>query len=147
MNYFIEEEHLEIAGKNIYTATEIATLLPLQGSVAFEKFYAANRWMHTFLPNKYLRVSSAKKIKSLWIKWIPEKVLNNVIGDILDKLLMRITTKRRITKTSKRKIGMSATKYCAKPSDVNFQNKFIDLYERKVFELLHKRTMVMKPVI
>lgn len=152
MNYFIEENHTEIAEKNIYTATEVATLLPLQGSVAFEKFYTANRWMNTFLPNKYLRVSRAKKIKDPWIKWLIEKMLNNTIGNKLDDLFMRTTAKRWITKTKKRKLNscriimvMSAAKYCAKTSPLNFQNKFIHLYERKVFKLLHRKTVMMKP--
>jgi predicted nucleotidyltransferase len=152
MNYFIDEDHLEIAEKNIYTATEIATLLPLRGSVAFEKFYAANRWMNTFLPNKYLRVSTAKKIDSPWVKWLTEKVLNNVVGNIFESLFMKITSKRWLAKTERKKLntrgiimGMSAAKYCAKPVPVNFQNKFIELYERKVFELLHRNTVVMRP--
>jgi predicted nucleotidyltransferase len=154
MNYFVDEDHVEIAEKNIYTATEIATLLPLQGSAAFEKFYSDNAWTKTFLPNKYLRVSSARSIKTLWIKWIIEKMLSNSVGSMLDNMLMKITANRWEKKTMKRKLntrgmimGMSATKFCAKPDPKNFQNKFIDLYDRKVFELLHKKIIVMKPAI
>jgi Predicted nucleotidyltransferases len=153
MNYFIEQDHLEIAEKNIYTATEIATLLPLQGAIAFDKFYAVNRWTNTFLPNKYLRVSTAKKIESPLVKWIVEKLLNNFIGNVIEDMFMRMTANRWALKTKKRKLnshgiimGMSAAKYCAKPIPLNFQNKFLDMYERKVFELLHKRIVKMKPV-
>jgi len=152
MNYFIDEDHAEIAEKNIYTATEIATLLPLQGSIAFEKFYSANAWIKNFLPNKYMRVSSEKKIKNFWVKWLIEKMLSNSFGSLLDTILMNVTSKRWLEKTQKRKLnsrgtimGMSATKFCAKPDPKNFQNKFIELYERKVFELLHKKIIVMKP--
>lgn len=152
MNYFIDEDHVEIAEKNIYTATEIATLLPLQGNVAFEKFYSANAWIKTFLPNKYMRISSEKKIKNFWVKWLVEKVLNNSFGNLLDNTLMNVTSNRWLQKTQKRKLnsrgtimGMCATKFCAKPDPKNFQNKFIELYERKVFELLHKKIIVMKP--
>lgn len=152
MNYFVDENHVEIAEKNIYTATEIATLMPLEGSVAFEKFYSENAWTKTFLPNKYLRVSSARSIKSSWVKWVIEKLLSNSIGSMLDNMLMKITAKRWEKKTLKRKLntkgavmGMSATKFCAKPDPKNFQNKFIDLYDRKVFQLLHKKIIVMKP--
>ncbi|MDB5221370.1 MAG: hypothetical protein JWN83_37 [Chitinophagaceae bacterium] len=152
MNYFIEEDHVEIAEKNIYTATEIATLLPLQGSASFEKFYSDNAWIKTFLPNKYMRISSAKKINNPAIKWLVEKMLSNPIGNMLDNILMNITSKRWLKKTQERKLnsrglimGMCATKFCAKPDPKNFQNKFIDQYERKVFELLHKKIIVMKP--
>src|SRR6201985_1615061 len=36
MNYFIDEQGLEIVEKNIYTATEIVTLIPLEGDLTFE---------------------------------------------------------------------------------------------------------------
>lgn len=151
MNYFVDEDHLEIAEKNIYTATEIATLIPLQGNTVFEKFYTRNAWIKMYLPNKYMRVSTEKKIKETWIKWLTEFLLNNAFGNMLDNMLMNITSKRWLKKTHRRKLntrgivlGMSATKSCAKPDPKNFQNKFIDQYERKVFELLHKKVIVMK---
>lgn len=154
LDYFVDEDHVEIAEKNIYTATEVATLVPLQGSIAFEKFYSDNAWMKNFLPNKYLRVSSAGGIKTTRIKWVSEKMLSNFIGSMLDDMLMKITAKRWEKKELQRRSnskgiikGMSATKFCAKPDPKNFQNKFIDLYERKVFELLHKKIIVMKPAI
>ena len=151
MNYFVDEDHLEIAEKNIYTATEIATLLPLQGNTVFEKFYSRNAWIKMYLPNKYMRVSTEKKIKETWIKWLIESLLNNSFGNMLDNMLMNITSKRWLKKTQQRKLntrgiilGMSATRSCAKPDPKNFQNKFIEQYERKVFELLHKKVIVMK---
>lgn len=153
MNYFVDEDHVEIAEKNIYTATEIATLIPLQGSTAFEKFYSGNAWTKMFLPNKFLRVSSERSIKTSGIKWVIEKMLSNSFGNMLDNMLMKIATKRWHKKTLKREpntrgklMEMVATKFCLKPDPKNFQNKFIDLYERKVFELLHKKIIVMRPV-
>jgi predicted nucleotidyltransferase len=151
MNYFVDEDHLEIAEKNIYTATEIATLIPLQGNSVFKKFYSRNAWIKMYLPNKYMRVSTEKKIKETWIKWLIESVLNNCPGNMLDNMLMKITSKRWLKKTPDRKLNtrdivleMSATKSCAKPDPKNFQNKIIDQYERNVFELLHKKVIVMK---
>jgi predicted nucleotidyltransferase len=151
MNYFVDEDHLEIAEKNIYTATEIATLIPLQGNTIFEKFYTRNAWIKMYLPNKYMRVSTEKKIKETWLKWLIEFSLNNSFGNMMDNMLMNITSKRWLKKTNLRKLntrgiilGMSASKSCAKPDPKNFQSKFIDQYERKVFELLHKKVIVMK---
>lgn len=151
MNYFIEENHVEIAEKNIYTATEIATLMPLEGNDAFEKFYSANAWTRIFLPNKYLRVSSAEKIKMPWIKMLIEKILNNSLGNKLEEMLMNITANRWRKKTEKKQLnrrghilGMSAGRYCAKPDPGIFQNKFLELYDRKVMELVSKKVIVMK---
>ena len=153
MNYFVDEDHLEIAEKNIYTATEIATLIPLQGNTVFEKFYSANSWIKMYLPNKYMRVSTEKKIKETWIKWLTEFLLNNAFGNVLDNMLLNITSKRWLKKKHDQKLnsrgkipGMSTTKSCAKPDPKDFQNKFIEQYERKVFELLHKKVIVMRSV-
>ncbi|MEO5783592.1 MAG: nucleotidyltransferase domain-containing protein [Ginsengibacter sp.] len=153
MNYFVDEDHVEIAEKNIYTATEIATLIPLHGITAFEKFYSGNSWTKMFLPNKYLRVSSEKLIKTSGIKWVIEKMLSNSFGNMLDNILMKITAKRWHKKTLERKrntrrmvMSMCATKFCAKRDPKNFQSTFINVYERRVFELLHKKIIVMRPV-
>ena len=65
MNYYIDEDQLEIVEKTLYTAIEIVTLIPLQGDTVIEQFYAANTWTRNYLPNKIMRLSSAKPIRSL----------------------------------------------------------------------------------
>ena len=52
MNYYIDEEDLVIHENNIYTATEVATLMPLCGDTVFEQFYTANAWTRSFLPKE-----------------------------------------------------------------------------------------------
>jgi predicted nucleotidyltransferase len=47
MNYYVDEQQLQIAEKNIYTAIEVDTLIPLEGDVVFEQFYTANTWTRT----------------------------------------------------------------------------------------------------
>jgi predicted nucleotidyltransferase len=152
MNYFISEDHPEIAEKNIFTATEIATLIPLEGNATFDSFYAANPWTKNFLPNKYLRISTANKIRQPWIKSIFEKMLNNRMGGGFDNLLMKITAKRWEHKTRAGKLNasgnimqMAASKHCAKPEARNFQYRFLEKYERKVFEILNRKVIIMKP--
>ena len=39
VNYFISSNALEIEEKNIFTATELTTLLPMFGNGSFHKFY------------------------------------------------------------------------------------------------------------
>jgi hypothetical protein len=53
MNYFVDEAALEIPEKNLYTAIEIVTLIPMQGTLAFLSFGAANSWTEQVLPNSY----------------------------------------------------------------------------------------------
>lgn len=142
MNYFIDELEPEIVEKNIYTATEIATLLPLYGSEPFERFYIANDWTKAFLPNHYMRISSAKQIKPHWFKFIVEKVFNNTIGNLFDNFLMKLTAKSWAAKAKRRKknnrgilMALDTSKHFAKPSAVNFQQKLLKRYESKLAEI------------
>ena len=52
VNYFISSNALEIEEKNIFTATELTTLLPMFGNGSFHKFYDKNKWVENYLPNK-----------------------------------------------------------------------------------------------
>jgi predicted nucleotidyltransferase len=145
MNYYVDELQLEIPEKNIFTATEIGTLIPLQGDIVFEKFYAANSWTRNFLPNKNMRVASAKPVKTPLLKMLLEWLLNNRIGNALDNLLMRITTNRWIRKTTRKKLnshgmvlGLATGKHFAKPDPGNFQRKLLGSYENKLSHILRE---------
>ena len=50
MNYFVDEEALVIPEKNIYTAVEIVTLLPVAGTFTLNKFFEKNQWTKKWLP-------------------------------------------------------------------------------------------------
>lgn len=142
MNYYIDELDLEIHEKNIYTATEVTTLIPLNGDTIFEHFFAANNWTREYLPNKYLRVSTAKPLKISPLKRVAEFIFNNRFGNALDNLLMRITVSRWDKKMLAQKrnnrgfiMGMDAGKHYTKPDPVNFQNKLIARYEERITQL------------
>jgi len=144
MNYYIDKEQLEIVEKNIYTATEVGTLIPLQGDVVFEDFYAANTWTRAFLPNKNMRIASAAPGKSSLFKWIFEGLLNLVGANTIDTLLMKLTAKRWSKKTVLKKLnnhgtilGLLTDKHYAKPDPKNFQSSLLKKYEHKVARLLN----------
>jgi predicted nucleotidyltransferase len=142
MNYYIDEDMLQIREKNIYTATEIATLLPLRGIGAFTEFFKHNTWSKSFLPNHSLRISYVEEAKNpLWKKTI-EFIFRNPVGNFFDYLLMKLSVyqwnKKTISgKLNKRGIVMSmhASKHYAKPDPLVFQKKFMDTYEKKIFNL------------
>ena len=145
MNYYVDEQQLEICEKNIYTAIEIATLIPLQGDIIFENFFAANSWTRGFLPNKYMRVASAKPIKMTILKrlvnWLPENPANNMI----DNILMKVTARRWAGNTKLQKLNskgvvlaMAADKHFSKPDPRNFQSKLLARYSLKVAEVFQQ---------
>ena len=51
MNYYIDETALRIEDENIYTALEIATLVPVAGNQAADQFFVHNKWRTRFFPN------------------------------------------------------------------------------------------------
>jgi hypothetical protein len=51
LNHFIAEEDLSVDTRNIYSATEIATLKPLCNRDYFDRYLSANRWISDFFPN------------------------------------------------------------------------------------------------
>ena len=144
MNYFVDEAEPEIVEKNIYTATEIATLMPLRGNTVFENFYSANIWTKNFLPNNYMRISSARDISGSWFRIIMEKLLNNKAGDMLDSMLMKMTAKSWAAKTKRKKrnvrgvvMSLSASKHYSKPDPAAFQSKLLQHYENNLNDIFN----------
>jgi hypothetical protein len=145
MNYYIDMQQLEIVEKNTYTAIEVGTLIPLQGDIVFEKFFAANSWTGEFIPNKNMRISSAKNVKTSLFKAAFEFLLNARIIDSIDNMLMKITAGRWQRKTLNKKLnshgvvmGMVTGKHFAKPDPINFQSKLLERYDNKVLKLLRE---------
>jgi predicted nucleotidyltransferase len=145
MNYYIDEAKLQIVEKNIYTAIEVATIIPVEGDATFENFYKANAWNSDFLPNKCMRLATANPLKKHWYKGLVEVLFNNRFGSWLDNTLMDITAGRWNKKTEQKKLNMrgtvmsmAASKHFAKPSPENFQHKLIERYRLKVSGLLEQ---------
>ena len=93
VNYFISSNALEIEEKNIFTATELTTLLPMYGNGSFHKFYDENKWVENYLPNKTVTdgLSKLQVVKKPTATKITEYFLDSKIGDWLDATFLRIT--------------------------------------------------------
>ena len=51
INYFITEDSMEIEDKNIFTATEVATVKGVYNTGLIKKFLESNTWVNNFFPN------------------------------------------------------------------------------------------------
>lgn len=143
MNYYIDEQQLEIIEKTNYTAMEIVTLITLEGAAAFGEFQSANSWTADYLPNKLMDISTAKVLSNSFFKSMLEEMLNHPWGNALDNFLMKVTAGRWLKKTALNKLnakgavmGMDANKHYAKPDPKNFQRKLLQQYAHKVSGLL-----------
>ena len=153
MNYYIDEAGLEIKEKNIYTATELATLMPLRGVEIFQQLYLDNKWSKEFLPNYNVRVSHTNAVKSNTVKRLVEWSFANKMGDWIDNILMNITAKRWKKKKEQQKLnangnlmGMDVGKHYSKPDPLSFQQKLMDAYVSSIAYNLNKYEQRLKPV-
>jgi hypothetical protein len=146
MNYYIDESELQIEEQNIYTATELVTMMPMYGNGSIDNFYAANQWALIYFPNLQLQGKKYQsKSKDHWVKIMFEAILNNKIGDWLDNYFFRLTTKRWKLKeeqgrlnTKGERMGLKTSKHCSKPNPIFFHNSFMNRYEHKLEEMKQK---------
>jgi len=146
MNYFVDGEALEIPERNIYTAIEIVTLIPMQGIQAFSDFGSANAWTHGFLPNSYGRFLIAENERPSAIKKAMERWCSGTWASRLERWLMQLTARRWQKKTENGRrnnrgvvMSLEASPHSARPAPGHYQQGLLRAYEEKVKMLLAKR--------
>lgn len=138
VNYFVDENNLEIHDKNIYTATEINTLMPMYNFDAFASFVQANQWTIDYLPNLNLyTVPANNENRKAYIKNVLEKLLQNDFGNWLEKLFFSITLnywKKKFTQFSDEdfKNALRSREGVSKHHPNKFQQKVLTLYREKI---------------
>ena len=80
-NYLIDSQSLEIEEKNIYTAMETTTLIPVYGKELYEKFITKNQWTKNHLPNMELHRTAFIPEKISLLKSIGERILSGAVGE------------------------------------------------------------------
>jgi len=91
INYFISTTELEIEEKNIFTAIELATLVPMYGADVYNDLYVANQWIKTYIPNYPKRdVANLPAFKKKIIQKVIESLLNNPFGNYIDNKIIKI---------------------------------------------------------
>lgn len=138
VNYFIDTEHLEIEDKNLFTATETRTLLPLYGREWYEQFCLENEWAKDFLPNHPWRNTEATLPHHRgFFKKITEVLLRGRFGAWLDGLSMRLTVaywRRKFRHFDDRTFDgvLRSRRYVSKHHPLYFQQKVMAAYAKKV---------------
>lgn len=155
VNYFISESALEIEEKNRFTATELATLIPMVGNGSFHAFYKENPWVADILPNKSVGAGIDKMlpIKKPFGSRFVEQALNWRLGAWLDAFFLRLTYKRWKVKFETMEdrhfnVAMKSTKNISKHHPLNFQNSVIGRLNQKYAEIkkLHNISLSLENV-
>ena len=131
VNYFISSDRLKIAEQNMFTATELMTLIPVYGKSVFIKFLENNRWAEEVYPNKEVNKSYLSKTpqKPLWSKTI-ELLFSNTLGRKIDLSFKKMTLKKWKSKFKHLKkndfeIALKSTNDVSKHHPQDFQSKVI----------------------
>lgn len=139
MNYFVDEKALTIPEKNIYTAVEIATLMPVAGTFTMNKFFEDNDWTEKWLPRYDVKRNLKTAEGSSSFKKLTEWFFDSRIGDKFDNFLFNWTSHRwkrkeqRGLKNVKGKImNLCTGKHFSKSNPETFQEKILAKYESKV---------------
>lgn len=138
LNYFIDEHNLEMEDKNVFTATEINTLIPIYGFSLLNSFFKENEWAKDFyndFPQK--KIASENESSIPFIKRGTETLFNNFIGNLIDYLSMKINIQYWKWKYNgnKKYLFNSSFRFRrdeAKYHPGNFQEQILNLYEEKI---------------
>lgn len=151
LNYYIDEDALEVKEQNIFTATEIATLLPvLHCGDIFRDFFYANQWTYHFLPNHKPRFSGVKTFKPGVLRRLVEWIFDHGWGDILDNKITKIYERRSfaLENSGKRNdkgfpLGAVAGKHECRPFPHHFPKRVLAKFEDKMSLLTSRRKQVL----
>lgn len=143
VNYFVDTEHLEIEEKNIFTAMELATLLPVCGLDHYRKLMASNRWLSDFLPNHTVSDNTKDyrppvRLKQAW------EVILSIIATPLDTFLMKVASTRwklqfgKVFAPEDFNIAFKTRKYVSKNHPNHFQKRITELYQERVSRFMSK---------
>jgi hypothetical protein len=143
LNYFVSSDSLEIPDRNIFTATELVSVIPTFNYTEYKKFFSCNKWCQKFLPN-FERRSSEHCIKppTPFLKMFFEKLLSGKPGNFLDSLSFKITVgfwKKKFAHLDPSDFHhrFRSSKKVSKHHPLGYQFKILSAFQEKVksFEL------------
>lgn len=139
VNYFVDEDHLEIEEKNLFTATELATVIPLYGAQHYARFLEVNPWLVEFFPNYVPRLTREVPESNIrGFKKRIESIINIFFANKLESYFRNLTLNRwrRLYEKEYPKadfeIAFKSKEYASKNHPQHFQRKIMELYAEKL---------------
>ena len=146
VNYLIDDAHLEIGEKNIFTATELMTTRPVAGKALYEDFIAANGWVQEYYPHCQPQDTEGVGHTGSVLQRLAELCFNNALGNWVERKSKAVfedrIKKRYAAKYSQEdlSIAFKSTEHVSKYHEKNFQQKVHAMYRQKIedFENTHQ---------
>jgi hypothetical protein len=137
VNYFVSSDKLEIEEKNQFTATELATVIPLYNQKLYMDLLRSNGWLNRFYPNFIPRPISWKKEKQSAIKRLIESGINFFGGRKIDEWCLKLTYNRWVKvykdhySSEDFNIAFKSRKHASKNHPKHYQKKVTEVLEQK----------------
>lgn len=134
VNYFVDTEHLLVEEQNRFTATEIATILPVYNQKLYAAFQRANQWRMNYYPQFPAREDATiRPFQPSWLQRTLEWLLPHSIADRLDKWCMNRTIQlwqRRFKHLASENfaVALKSSQHVSKHHPQDFQNKVKKAY-------------------
>jgi predicted nucleotidyltransferase len=148
INYFISENQLEIVEKNRFTATELKTLIPMQGREIFEEFYKSNNWITSYFSKFEAFTDAILNTKKPILSRSIELILSSSIGNYFDVLFKKITLRKwkskfKFLNETDFKIAFKSTQNISKHHPSNFQKKVIIALNTRIEDVKNKFNIIL----
>jgi hypothetical protein len=134
MNYFVDTDAMEMADRNIYTAIEMATLIPVYNPGTIEGMKKLNSWTSDFLPNEPMNQDLAYVVPAgkERVKQFTEWMLNLLWPGNFNQFLMGLTDRKWRKKWKKKGFPMNdydrafqTTLHVSKNHPADFQKRIM----------------------
>lgn len=150
LNYFVAADQPQIEEKNIFTATECTTLIPVCANGVATLFYDQNSWVKEYYPNNPIP-APLSGTRSNPLRTISEWLLSGVLGDHLDERFMRFTMRHWQKKFGHLtdvdlEVAFKSRRYVSKHHPGNFQQRVIQAYIEKCQMLSRIYGIILPPV-
>lgn len=139
VNYFIDTEHMVIDEKNLFTATELATLIPLSGASLYRKLQQENAWITSMFPNYGPRsTGGVEEAAHSWLKHLLEKTIDHIGPARLESFFKKLTLRRwqkhygKSYSAADFEVAFKTKDYASKTHPNHYQKKIERLYTDKV---------------
>jgi hypothetical protein len=93
-NFLLSTDHLRLASRNLYTAHEVAQLVPLNPGPWYQAFLDANQWVYEVLPNALAASTSQTSAGAAWLARVAGGMLSIPLVDPLERWEMRRKVQR-----------------------------------------------------
>lgn len=100
LNYFVTDDNLEIATKDLFSAHEYRYLVPLLSFSLFQIFELKNRWITSYKPNFFLTA-----LPGLWL--VRERGSAKRVRTVLEQTLDLLEWERWLGSWQKKKIALN----------------------------------------